>query len=88
MRPAADVAKDKKELSVIVKTDVQGSLEAIQYALTGIKSDKVMLRMILAGIGNITVNDVLLAKASQALIIGFQVSKETEVSAAAKREGV
>ena len=88
MRPASDVAKDKKELSVIVKTDVQGSLEAIQYALTGIKSDKVMLRMILAGIGNITVNDVLLAKASQALIIGFQVSKETEVSAAAKREGV
>ena len=88
MRPAVESGREKKELSVIIKTDVQGSLEAIQYALSGIKSDKVSLRMILAGIGNITVNDVLLAKASQALVIGFQVSKETEVSAAAKREGV
>ncbi len=77
-----------KELPVIIKADVQGSLEAILHMLDGIKSDKVELRIILTGVGNITVNDTLLAKASRATIIGFNVGKENGVNAAVKREGI
>ena len=81
-------AKERKALNVIIKTDVQGSLEAIQHGLGGIKSDKISMNLILAGVGNINVNDVLLASASDAIIIGFHVSKESDVSSMAKREGV
>jgi translation initiation factor IF-2 len=77
-----------KTLALIVKTDVQGSLEAIHHALDGIRSDKVSIKLILSGIGNITVNDVLLAKASKAMVVGFNVTKDGDVTAAAKREGV
>ncbi len=76
------------ELRLILKCDTRGSLEAIQKALDDIKSDKVAIAMLLAGVGNINENDVLLAKASAALIIGFNVSKEDGVVQAAKREGV
>jgi len=79
---------EKRELSIVLKTDVQGSLEAIQQSLSGIKSDKVSLKMILSGVGNITENDVLLASASTAIILGFHVGKDATVSSAAKREGV
>jgi translation initiation factor IF-2 len=79
---------EKKELPIVLKCDVQGSLEAIEQSLGEIQSEKVNLNMILTGVGNITVNDVLLAKASQGLIIGFHVGKENGVSAAAKREEV
>jgi len=77
-----------RELTVIVKADVQGSLEAIQQALRDIKSDKVSLKIALAGVGSINENDVLLASASNAIIIGFHVTKEAGAGAAAKREGV
>ncbi|MCP5488076.1 MAG: translation initiation factor IF-2 [Verrucomicrobia bacterium] len=80
--------EERKSLPLIIKSDVQGSLEAIQYLLDGIKSDKVGIKTVLTGIGNVSVNDILLAKASKALIIGFNVSKENGVTAAAKREGV
>ena len=79
---------EARELSVILKTDVQGSLEAIQQALLSMKSDKVALKIVLAGVGNITENDVLLASASNAIILGFHAGKEDGVSAMAKREGV
>ena len=79
---------EKQYLSLVLKTDVQGSLEAIQQALLGIKSDKVFLKVVLAGVGTITENDVLLASASNAIILGFHVSKEEGVSGMAKREGV
>ena len=77
-----------QELAVIVKADVQGSLEAIQQALRDIKSEKVSLKIALAGVGSINENDVLLASASNAIIIGFHVTKESGAGAAAKREGV
>ena len=77
-----------KVLNMVLKCDVQGSLEALQYALGGIKSDKVSLKILYAAVGNITVNDVLLASASNAIVVGFHVSKDQEVNAAAKREGV
>ncbi|MBN1269190.1 MAG: translation initiation factor IF-2, partial [Kiritimatiellae bacterium] len=76
------------ELAVILKADVQGSVEAIQHSLEDIKSDKVTLKIILAGVGNITENDVLLASASDAIVIGFHVSLDGSASATAKREGV
>jgi translation initiation factor IF-2 len=79
---------EKKELKVIIKADVQGSLEAIEHSLKGIKSDKVEIKIISNDVGNITANDVLLASASNAIILGFHTGKENGANAAAKREGV
>lgn len=76
------------ELRLIVKADVQGSVEAIRHALDAIKSEKASLKLILCGVGNITVNDTLLASASDAVVVGFNVSKEDGVNATAKKEGV
>ena len=77
-----------RELPVVLRSDVQGTLEAIQQSLEGIKSSKVALRVVLAGVGSITGNDVLLARASNAIIIGFHVGADGEVNAIARREGV
>jgi len=77
-----------KELPLIIKCDVQGSIEAIQHSLEGIKSDKVKLNILTNDVGNITTNDVMLASASNAIILGFHVSKENGVTAAAKHEGI
>ncbi len=79
---------DKRTLNVIVKTDVLGSLEAIRGSLEGIQSDKVDLDIIGTGAGNVSVNDVLLASASRAVILGFHVGKDTGSGAEAKRKGV
>ncbi len=79
---------EKKELKVIIKADVQGSLEAIEHSLKGIKSDKVELKIISNDVGNVTINDVMLASASDAIILGFHAGKENGTIAAAKREGV
>lgn len=78
----------KKELNIIVKADVQGSLEAIAHIVEGIKSTKISIKVLLSGVGNITNNDVLLASASDAVIVGFHVSTENGVSGLAKREGI
>ncbi|HKL20278.1 MAG TPA: translation initiation factor IF-2, partial [Tichowtungia sp.] len=77
-----------KELPLIIKCDVQGSIEAIQHSLEGIKTNKVKLKILSNDVGNITTNDVMLASASNAIILGFHVSKENGVTAAAKQEGV
>ncbi len=84
----AAAAAEKKELKVIIKADVQGSLEAIEHSLKGIKSDKVDIKIITNDVGNITENDVMLASASDAIILGFHAGKEKGTNAAAKREGV
>lgn len=76
------------ELPVVLRADVQGSAEALEQALTEIKSEKVTLRVVLAGVGSITTNDILLAKASRAIILGFHVSPESGVAKLAKHEGV
>ncbi|MBN1672252.1 MAG: translation initiation factor IF-2 [Kiritimatiellae bacterium] len=78
----------KLELRVILKTDVRGSLEAIEHALKEIQSDKISLSIIMSDVGNINVNDVMLASASNAVVLGFHVAKDGSVDAAAKREGV
>ncbi|MDK2858667.1 MAG: translation initiation factor [Verrucomicrobiota bacterium] len=77
-----------KELPLIIKCDVQGSVEAIVSSLEGIKSEKVKLNILVSDVGNITPNDVMLASASNAIILGFHVAKENGVTAAAKREGI
>jgi len=82
------VGSEKRTLNVILKTDVLGSLEAIRSSLEGIQSDKVDLAIIGMGAGNVTVNDVLLASASKAIILGFHVAKDTGSGAEAKRKGV
>jgi len=80
--------QEQTTLNVILKADTQGSIEAITKALGEIKSDKVSLNIILKGAGNVTSNDVMLASASKAIIVGFHVSKEPGVEAQAKHEGV
>ena len=80
--------EEKKVLRVILKADVQGSIEAINQALNGIQSDKVDLNILSSDVGNVTVNDVMLASASNGIILGFHSGKENGVNAIAKREGI
>jgi translation initiation factor IF-2 len=77
-----------KVLQLILKCDVQGSAEAISTALNQIESKKIDLEIIHTGIGPITESDVLLATASNAVIVGFNVKTENQAAAAAKREGI
>src|SRR5258708_9543729 len=78
----------KKQLQIILKRDVQWSVEAISAALNQIESKKIDLEIIHAGVGPISESDVLLATASDAVIIGFNVKTENQAASAAKREGV
>jgi translation initiation factor IF-2 len=79
---------ERLDLKMILKADTQGSVEAITHALQDIKSTKVSLSVILSGTGAITGNDVMLASASNAVIVGFHVPKGLGVDAQARREGV
>lgn len=79
---------EKIELKAIVKADTQGSVEAITHALQEIKSDKVSLNVVLAGTGNISPNDIMLAAASDAVILGFHVAKEPGIDALMKHHRV
>lgn len=76
------------ELNVLLKVDTKGSLEAIQHSLDEIDSTKIKLTILHGDTGNITNNDVMLASASNAVILGFHVAKESGVDALAKHEGV
>ena len=77
-----------KKLSLILKADVQGSIEAIKDALLRIPSDEVEVDIVLSAPGNINETDILLAKASNAVVIGFHVSTENKAQAEAEREGI
>jgi translation initiation factor IF-2 len=79
---------EKKKLRIILKADVQGSLEAINDSLAKLKSDKIELDIIHGAVGSITENDVLLASASDAVLIGFRVKTESGVTDMAKRDDV
>jgi translation initiation factor IF-2 len=79
---------EKKVLKLVLKTDVQGSLEAVVDSLKKIKSDKIEIDFVLSSIGPISVSDVLLAKASNAVIIGFNTKTDNAAAQAAKKEGV
>jgi translation initiation factor IF-2 len=85
----ASLAADaKNSLRIVLKADVQGSLEALVASLGQIESKKVDLEIIHAAVGPIAENDVLLATASNAVIIGFGVKLENTAASAAKNEGV
>lgn len=79
---------DVKELAVVIKADVQGSSEALSDAVQKLSTDAVKLRVIHSGVGGITETDVLLASASRAIIIGFNIRPEPKAAALADREGV
>ncbi len=79
---------DKPELAIILKTDVRGSLEAITESLGKLKSDRVTARVIHSGVGEITENDVVLAAASNAIILGFHVRAMPGINRLAKQKGV
>ncbi len=77
-----------KELNLIVKADVQGSVEAVKQSLLKLSNDEVVVKVIHAGVGNINESDVILASASNAIIIGFNVKPENQAKAAADEENV
>jgi translation initiation factor IF-2 len=79
---------DVKELNIVIKADVSGSVEALRGAFADIKSDKVKARVIGGSVGNINESDVLLAAASDALVLGFHVKASPEAVDLAHREKV
>jgi len=85
---AAIENQQKKCLRVIVKSDVHGSTEALVNALQAIESDKVDLEVISKGVGHITKNDITLASAGDAVIVGFNVKLDNGVQSLAKHHDV
>jgi len=81
-------AGDGSEMPMLVKTDVQGSLEAILGSLQKIATDEAKVRMLHSGVGGITESDVVLAGASQGVIIGFNVRANPQARELAKRDNV
>ena len=77
-----------KELSIIVKADVQGSVEAIRQSLEKLSTDDVKVRVIHGAVGAITETDITLAAASNALMIGFNVRPDSNAVAMAEKDGV
>jgi translation initiation factor IF-2 len=77
-----------KQLSVVVKADAQGSVEAIRDSLLKLSTDEVKLDVLLAGVGAVTETDVMLAKASGAVIVAFHVRPEPAARKAAESQGV
>jgi translation initiation factor IF-2 len=81
-------AGDVKELPLVIKADVQGSVEVLSEMLPKLSDDRVKLKIIHASIGAVTENDVLLASASGAIIVAFNVRPDRKASELAQREGV
>ncbi len=81
-------ASEVKELRVVLKGDVHGSVEALGDALTRVSTDEVKIRVIHGSVGGITESDVLLASASNAIVIGFNVRPEPKATSLAMQQGV
>lgn len=79
---------DIKELKIIVKGDVQGSVEAVRQSLEKISNSEVRVKVIHGAVGAVNESDVMLANASNAIIVGFNVRPEPDAADTAKREGV
>ena len=93
LRTLADVdemmrAGETQELNLVIKGDMQGSVEALVKALTSLSTDKVKVKVIHTGVGGITENDVMLATASKAIIVGFNVRPAGKSGETAKAEGI
>ena len=77
-------SNELRTLNVVLKTDVFGSLQAIKDSLENLSTPEVAISILHSGVGNVTESDVLLAKASNAIIIGFHVNTDSKVEEAAK----
>ncbi len=77
-----------KELNIIVKADVQGSVEAVKQSLVKLSNEEVVVKIIHGGVGAVNESDVNLASASNAIIIGFNVRPDVVAKTTAEREGV
>ena len=82
------VAGDKKEVALVVKADVQGSAEAIQATVAKLEHEEVRVRVLIASVGQITESDVQLARASEGVIIAFNVRATAQARELAQRDGV
>ena len=83
-----DNSKEKDELNIIIKSDVQGSSEALKMAINKIKHEEVEAKIILSDIGMINETDVSLAKASNAILIGFNVKPNREAKKLAEEQKI
>ncbi len=81
-------AGNVKELNLVVKADVQGSVEAVKQSLMKLSNDEVMIKVIHGGVGAINESDVMLASASNAIIIGFNIRPDATAKSTAEREKV
>ena len=81
-------AEGKRELNVIVKSENQGTLEAVVQALNEIKSEKVSLNIIGTGTGNVSLTDVKSAAAGKAIVVGFDIANDSGVQQQARHDGV
>ncbi len=79
---------DLKDLNIIVKADVQGSVEAVKDSLVKLSNDEVRVNVIHGGVGAVNESDVMLAQTSGAIIVGFNVRPDAVAAAAAERDGV
>ena len=77
-----------KDLNIIIKADVQGSAEAVKQSLVKLSNDEVRVKIIHSAVGAITESDVMLANASNAIIVGFNVRPDNVASEVAERDGV
>ena len=77
-----------KELNIIIKADVQGSAEAVKQSLLKLSNDEVKVKIIHSGVGGIRESDVMLASASNAIVVGFNVRPDNVASENAERDGV
>jgi translation initiation factor IF-2 len=81
-------AGEQKEVAVLIKADVQGSAEAIQQTVLKLAHDEVKVRVLHAAVGQITESDIQLAKASDAVVVAFNVRATTQARDLSAREGV
>jgi translation initiation factor IF-2 len=77
-----------KTLNLIIKSDVRGTAEAIEESLNKIDSDKIKVSVVMSGVGAITENDIMLASASKAMVVGFHVRVNPGVNELSKKNGV
>ena len=79
---------EHKELNLVVKADVQGSLEAVKNSIAKIKVEDIKINIVRAGVGAITETDIILAQASRAIVVGFNVRPTGQVRQSAENSGV
>lgn len=80
--------KNFKDYNIIIKGDVQGSIEALKDSLSVIKNEEVKVRCIHGGVGAINENDIMLAEASNAVIVGFNIKPDAKIKALAEKKKV